>query len=141
MRDGTPSDADVNLLLIERSPERARATMSAIFGQWGHGITLVHCSSGPQALRSLKTERFDVILAETESLDGFAGDEEAAFGALANASDGALIIALSDGGSVSLAVAAMRAGMRTIGVMIRWKPVGGGACRGERPTGRLHERR
>ncbi|UYQ71550.1 sigma-54 dependent transcriptional regulator [Pelagibacterium flavum] len=110
MRDGTPSDADVNLLLIECSPERARATMSAIYAQWGQGITLVHCTSGQQAMRNLKAQRFDVLLAETGSLEGLGGGQEAAFGALAAASDDALIIALSDGGSVSLAVAAMRAG-------------------------------
>ena len=110
MRDGTPSDADVRLLLIEHSAERARATMAAIMSYWGEAISLVHCTSGQQALRSLKAGTFDVVLAETGSLDGLAGDEEAALSALAGASDGALIIALSDGGSVSLAVAAMRAG-------------------------------
>ena len=110
MRDGTPSDADVRLLLIERSAERARATMEAIISYWGEAISLVHCTSGQQALRSLRAGTFDVVLAETGSLDGLAGDEEAALSILAGASDGALIIALSDGGSVSLAVAAMRAG-------------------------------
>jgi two-component system repressor protein LuxO len=84
--------------------------MAAIFSHWGHGVALVHCTSGQQAMRNLKTGRFDVILAETTSLEGLGGDEEAAFGMLAGVSDGALIIALSDGGSVSMAVAAMRAG-------------------------------
>ena len=110
MRDGTPSDADVRLLLIERSGERARATMAAIFSYWGKAVSLVHCTSGQQALRSLKAEAFDVVLAETGSLDGLACDEEEALSMLAGTSDGALIIALSDGGSVSMAVAAMRAG-------------------------------
>ncbi|WMT87808.1 sigma-54 dependent transcriptional regulator [Pelagibacterium sp. 26DY04] len=100
----------MKLLLIERSGERARVTMAAIFAHWGNAVALVHCTSGQQALRSLKTGRFDVILAETGSLEGLGCDEEAAFGMLAGASGGALIIALSDGGSVSMAVAAMRAG-------------------------------
>lgn len=110
MRDNSPSDADVRLLLIERSGERARATMASIFSHWGNAIGLVHCTSGQQALRSLKTSRFDVVLAETGSLEDVGCSEEDAFGALAGAASGALIIALSDGGSVSLAVAAMRAG-------------------------------
>ncbi|HWJ89168.1 MAG TPA: sigma-54 dependent transcriptional regulator [Pelagibacterium sp.] len=110
MRDGPPSDADVKLLLIDSAPDRARTTMATIFGHWGKAISLVHCTSFRQALDSLRNTSFDVILAETGSIDGPTSDGEAAFASLAASADGALIVALADGGSVSLAVAAMRAG-------------------------------
>ncbi|SDG40938.1 sigma-54-dependent transcriptional regulator [Pelagibacterium luteolum] len=110
MRDGTPSNADVKLLLVDSAPERSRVTMAAIFSHWGKGVALVHCTSGQQALRSMRAGKFDVVLAETGSLEDVAAQLEFAFSALANAAKGALIVALSDGASVSLAVAAMRAG-------------------------------
>ncbi|RDE10657.1 sigma-54-dependent Fis family transcriptional regulator [Pelagibacterium lacus] len=84
--------------------------MAAIFAQWGEGVDLVHCTSGQQGLRSLRTTPFDVVLAETATLEDVGAQIETAFSALAGAARGALIVALSDSGSVSLAVAAMQAG-------------------------------
>jgi two-component system, repressor protein LuxO len=123
MRSGDASAADVRLLLIERASDAARQTRSAIASHWGNAAELVVAEDGRGASAMLRSAAFDIILADTGSMQGLGETLEDRFVRLAHLAGGALIIALSDGGSVSGAVAAMRAGAHDYLA----KPVGGTA--------------
>lgn len=110
MRSGIASAADVMFLLIDAAPQSARATMAAIAEHWGDAARITLCADGRRASQYLASGAFDVVLADTASLSGLGNGHEDAFAALSQAASGALVIALSDSGSVSSAVAAMQAG-------------------------------
>ncbi|MCF4097764.1 sigma-54-dependent transcriptional regulator [Maritalea mediterranea] len=78
----------------------------------GNGMQLscTHVTSGEQSLSALKSHDFDIIFVELNSIGDVEPDAEIALSKIAHYSQGALIIALSEGGSVTMAVAAMRAG-------------------------------
>lgn len=80
--------------------------------QKGNGmqLTCTHVTGGKQGLSALKSHDYSVIFADLGSLDDIEPDAEIALSKIAHNSQGALIIALSEGGSVTMAVAAMRAG-------------------------------
>jgi two-component system, repressor protein LuxO len=71
----------------------------------------------------LREEAYDVVLADLASLDELAPQTEDAVARLVRLADGALLIALSEGASISAAVAAMRAGAHDFVA----KPVNGAA--------------
>lgn len=123
MRSGVSSAADVSLLLIEADPEAARQTVAAVRGHWGDDARLAHCADTARALREMRIERFDVILADIGSVKRAGASLEDGFSRLAQHAEGALIIALSDGTSVSSAMGAMQAGAHDFLA----KPVGGAA--------------
>lgn len=104
------SSTDVSLLLIESSADDLRDTLGAVHAHWGEAAQITHCTSGRQAQRMLRGQEFDVILADMGALVDLGADHETACGALVAHVGAALMIALSDGNSVSPAVAAMRAG-------------------------------
>ncbi|TDQ63996.1 two-component system repressor protein LuxO [Maritalea mobilis] len=76
----------------------------------GMQLTCTHVTGGKQGLSALKSHDYDIIFADLGSLEDIEPDAEIALSKIAHYSQGALIIALSEGGSVTMAVAAMRAG-------------------------------
>lgn len=80
----------------------------------GLQLTCTHVTGGSKGLSALKSHDFDIIFADLGSLDDIEADAEIALSKIAHYSQGALIIALSEGGSVTMAVAAMRAAPTTI---------------------------
>lgn len=81
-------------------------------------VAVVAC--GREAVEALRTNRFDVVIADLGSLVDVAPSVDDAVSRLVRLASGALVLALSDAGSVSTAVAAMRAGAHDHAV----KPVG-----------------
>jgi len=126
--------AVVRLLLIDQCRSGLRMTREALAGHWGEGVETVACADVAAAAQVLRTTPIDVVLADCETL-AVAGGLEAGFSRLAALAGGALILALSDGTSVSVAVEAMRSGAHDTLV----RPVSGAmlACRLEE-LGRRH---
>jgi len=71
---------------------------------------IMQVPSGLEAIDQLRAGAVDVILLDLPSLSDLSGDAEIAVARLVKVSPAALVIAISDDGSVSTAMAAMRAG-------------------------------
>ena len=71
---------------------------------------ITHSANGRDAADRLRKTRFDVIIADLESLRDLAASSEDAMNRLVRLAEGALILAVADSGSVSAALGAMRAG-------------------------------
>ena len=71
---------------------------------------IMQVPSGLEAIEQLRAGAVDVILLDLPSLSDLSGDSEIAVARLVKVSPAALVIAISDDGSVSTAMAAMRAG-------------------------------
>ncbi len=98
------------LLLIDRDRAQARA-MAEMLGQSlvaGARVTLA--AGGREAADRLREGGFDIVLADLSSLADLGERSDDAVARLVRLAEGALVIALSDGASVSAAVGAMRAG-------------------------------
>ena len=104
------SDAAARLLLIDRDPAGGRVMAANLGGSFLATPQVVEARSGRQAAEMLKGESFDIVLVDLSSLDDLSSQTEDAVARLVKLATGALVVALSDGASVSSAVAAMRAG-------------------------------
>lgn len=71
---------------------------------------IMQVACGLEAIEQLRAGAVDVILLDLPSLCDLSGDSETAVARLVKVSPAALVIAISDDGSVSAAMAAMRAG-------------------------------
>ncbi|WP_449396691.1 sigma-54-dependent transcriptional regulator [Devosia riboflavina] len=71
-------------------------------------VTLV--KSGREALDMLRANRFDIILADMPSLNDIAERDDEGMGRVVRHAEGALVVAMAGGASVTAAVGAMRAG-------------------------------
>lgn len=107
---GNGSDTFTSLLLLERDPAGSRTTMSDLSACLGDHIDITPVYSGREASQSLRAGKFDIVLLDLDSLDDISGSRDEAIAGLCRLAGRGLIIALSNGTSVSLAVAAMRAG-------------------------------
>jgi len=77
---------------------------------WGDNVPCAHVTSGRSALSALKANEYDIVICDLDTLTDIDTDAEAALLRITSQAPGALVLALSDGGSVSMAVAAMRSG-------------------------------
>ena len=66
--------------------------------------------SGREAMELLRAHRFDIILADMLSLADIAERDEDSMGRIVRLAEGALVVAMASGASVSAAVGAMRSG-------------------------------
>lgn len=107
---GRASDATARLLLIDRDPAGGRVLAAHLSGCFLARPQLVEATGGRQAAEILKGASFDIVLVDLASLDDLSVQTEDAVARLVKLADGALVVALSEGASVSSAVAAMRAG-------------------------------
>lgn len=106
---GAGSDA-ARLLLIDRDPTAGRVLAAGLAGAFMAAPALTEARGGRMGAELLRGGSFDVVLLDLGSLDDLSVQTEDAVARLVRLAAGALIIALSDGTSVSSAVAAMRAG-------------------------------
>ena len=123
MRPGQRSDAAARVLFIDGDASAARALIAELSGGGMVHAAFETVRSGRQALEKLRAAAFDIVLIDLSSLADMAQSTEEAVARLAKLAEGALLVALSDGGSVSAAVAAMRAGAHDFIA----KPVSGAA--------------
>jgi two-component system repressor protein LuxO len=107
---GRGSDAAAKFLLIDRDPSSGRvltATLSNCLVAQPH---IAEARGGKEAAEILKSASFDLVMVDLASLADLAPVTEDAVARLARLAEGALMIVMSEGASVSAAVAAMRAG-------------------------------
>jgi two-component system repressor protein LuxO len=110
MCPGQGSDAAARMLLIDRDGA-AGDVMAANLAPCFEAPPLVeHGRGGREAAAMLRAGSYDIVLADLASLRDLADATEDAVARLVKLASGALLVALSDGTSVSAAVAAMRAG-------------------------------
>jgi DNA-binding NtrC family response regulator len=103
-------ETSTKLLLVDGSRARAQALAEAIGAALPGGSEITVVASGREAVEALRAGRFDVLLMDLASLADLAPGAAAAIARLVKLAEGALTMALSDGGSVSAAVEVMRAG-------------------------------
>ncbi|HEY8594237.1 MAG TPA: sigma-54 dependent transcriptional regulator [Devosiaceae bacterium] len=104
------SDTSIRAMIVE-ADARSREGLSAdLLALLPAQCRIDALDSGRAAIDLLKSGRFELVLADLSSLCDISHAQEDAMGRLARLADGALIIAMADGGSVSAALAAMRAG-------------------------------
>jgi two-component system repressor protein LuxO len=110
-------------LFIDRDALAARALAAELSAGAVGDAVFDSVTSGRQALEKLRAAAYDIVLIDLGSLDDRTETTEQAVARLAKLAEGALLVVLSDGGSVSAAVAAMRAGAHDFIA----KPVSGAA--------------
>ncbi len=110
MRSAIGSDTPARLLLIEQDASACSAMMRDLGECLGARAEITGTCSGRDACAELRANRFEIVVADLTSLRDMAALPETAMAKLCRLASGALILALSDGSSVSSAVAAMRAG-------------------------------
>ena len=106
------SDGDANgrLLLIDRDDAQAHLITETLAQSLDRAARITVVAGGKPAADLLRDEAFDIILADLSSLGDLAPHSDDAVLRLVRLARGALLVALSDGVSVSAAVGAMRAG-------------------------------
>ena len=98
------------LLLIDGSGELEGRLTALLEMAFATEPVVVALSGGREALELLKSSRFDVVAADVDMLADLSDRMEERIAKLARAASGALILVLSDDASISVALAAMRAG-------------------------------
>ncbi|GLQ52997.1 sigma-54-dependent transcriptional regulator [Devosia nitrariae] len=98
------------LLLVDRDASSARVLAATLAECLVSAPEMTAVGGGRQAAETLRAGDFDVVLADLASLADLAEATEDAVARLVKLARGALMVALSDGASVSAAVAAMQAG-------------------------------
>ncbi|HUV33229.1 MAG TPA: sigma-54 dependent transcriptional regulator [Devosiaceae bacterium] len=98
------------ILIIDRDPVLARELHKHAERNWAGGAACDHAGGGQNGLQALRRHRYEVIFCDLGALSDIDGNVEAALARVAKLGGGALTLALSQAGSVSTAVAAMRAG-------------------------------
>lgn len=98
------------ILVVDGDPTAAARLAAGLAEALGAQSLCRLVATGRDAAETLRTERFDLVFAELKSLGDLAATAEEAIGRLVRLAEGALTVALSDGVSVSAAVAALRAG-------------------------------
>jgi len=120
---GTGSSPDARFLLVDRDSATAGALLDSLLSCLVAAPTVAEARSGRQATDLLRSERFDVLLVDLGSVGDLSPQFEDAVSRLVRLSSGALVIALSDGASVSATLSALRAGAHDHFV----RPMGGRA--------------
>ena len=110
LRTGAGADAHARLLLVDRDPAGGRITGEALADCLVDPAAIETARTGKEAADLLRARDYDVVLIDLSSIDDLASQTEDAVARIVKLAHGALTIALSDGASVSAAVAAMRAG-------------------------------
>ena len=110
LRPGPGSDAAARLLLIERDLAGGRVMAGHLAHCFLNQPEIAAARGGREAAEMLRAQSYDIVLVDLSSIDDLAAPTEDAVARLVKLAAGALMIALSDGASVSAAVAAMRSG-------------------------------
>jgi len=118
--EGEPNGS---LLLVDRDVSSAAVVAEGLSQSLVCKPKITSVTGGRQAVEALRESGFDIILVDLASLADLGERSDEAVTRLVRLAEGALVIALSDGASVSAAVGAMRAGAHDYVV----KPVNGPA--------------
>jgi DNA-binding NtrC family response regulator len=110
MRSANGSDAGVSFLAIEHEPSSFRVMQKALTEEFSAVRCISNAATGKQAKQQLRAANFDIILVDLNSIGDLASCVEEGIAQICRVAGSALVVAVSQGGSVSLAVAAMRAG-------------------------------
>ncbi|SMQ59186.1 two-component system, repressor protein LuxO [Devosia lucknowensis] len=110
MTSGSDNALCGQLLLIDADAACARQTGSTLREALLVAPRVTHSAGGRAAADLLRKTRFDVIIADLDSLGDLSPSSEDAMQRLVRLAQGALILAVAGTGSVSAALGAMRAG-------------------------------
>ena len=110
MHDRIDSEAAGRLLLIDRDTACAQTIAETLRQSLGSATRISVAAGGRQGADLLRERPFDIVLADLSSLADLSERSDEAVMRLVRLAEGALVVALSNGVSVSAAVAAMRAG-------------------------------
>ncbi|WP_240549635.1 sigma-54-dependent transcriptional regulator [Devosia salina] len=110
MTSGSDNALCGRLLLIDADVACARQTGEGLAGALLVAPRVTQVATGRSAVDMLRKTRFDVIIADLESLTDLGPSIEDAMNRLVRLAEGALILAVAGSGSVSAALGAMRAG-------------------------------
>ena len=110
MTDSGRNTEIVRILLVDRDVAAGPLLSIGIRPVLRQIPVIMQVPSGLEAIEQLRAGAVDVILLDLPSLSDLSGDSEIAVARLVKVSPAALVIAISDDGSVSTAMAAMRAG-------------------------------
>ena len=110
MRSANESDSGIDFLIVERDPSSMRLMRQFVEKQFENQLVLRQANSGKRAVVLLRQARSDVILIDVKSICDLHSSVEEGINHICKLAVSALVLAISDGGSVSCAVAAMRAG-------------------------------
>jgi two-component system repressor protein LuxO len=102
--------AGPRLLLVDKDAAACRSLAAQLSGSFPVQPRTIEARGGREAADALRAGAFDLVLIELASLDDLSDRMEDAVARLVKLASGALVVTLSEGGSVSAAVAAMRAG-------------------------------
>lgn len=98
------------ILLVDRDAVGCAALIQTLNDCLVVAPAITEARNGRQAADQLRAGRFDVLLVDLMSVDDLSAEAEDAVARLVRLSSGALVIALSDGASVSATLSALRAG-------------------------------
>lgn len=105
-----PGAETVRILLVDRDAMAAEALGASLEAALHAAPAILSAACGREAADRLRAGRFELLLVHLPSVGDLSVDIADAVGRLARLAAGALIVALSDGASVSAAMAAMRGG-------------------------------
>ncbi|MDB5538407.1 MAG: luxO [Devosia sp.] len=107
---GFGQDNAARILLVDRDAAGCAALIETLSGCLVVPPVIAEARSGRQAADRLRAGRFDVLLVDLGSVADLSAEAEDAVARLVRLSAGALVIALSDGASVTATLSALRAG-------------------------------
>jgi DNA-binding NtrC family response regulator len=98
------------ILLVDRDAPGSIALIDVLDACFVRAPEIVVAGSGREAAERLRTSYYDLLLADLSSLTDLSVEAEEAVARLARLSQGALLVTLSDGGSVSATLVSLQAG-------------------------------
>ena len=98
------------ILLVDSDVASGDAMAAGLIASMRAGLDLLRAENGRRASELLRADAFDVVLLDLIALTDLCAEADEAVARLVKLAAGALVIALSDGASVSATMAAMRAG-------------------------------
>jgi two-component system repressor protein LuxO len=110
MNSGLDNALSGRLLLIDSDAETASAQGESLRHALLCAPQVDIAKGGKEALELLRANRFDIILADMPSLSDIADHNDEGMARIVRLAEGALVIAMAGGASVTAAVGAMRAG-------------------------------
>ncbi len=100
----------MRLLLVTGGPSLVAGLKSSLEAEFDECPIVVELACGRLALDVLRSSSFDVIAADLAALGDLGARSDEQIGKLARAAAGALVLILTENGSISSSLAAMRAG-------------------------------
>lgn len=98
------------ILLVDGDAAGSSALIELLDTSFVVAPEIVVADHGRRAVEQLRLGRYDLLLADLATLGDIASEAEHAMARLVRLAPGALVVALSDGGSVSATLAALQAG-------------------------------